>query len=139
MKTMWSQGRELRIPSGAKLKFSVAGNYGGQSGAWAAVVRGGKVCGITFVAGYRPPQQERAVKSKLQFIPDIEPFQNVAVDNAVIGGRRQLRDMMREHNLVAVGNEKPQMHPRDIADQRRERADPSIVESLKRHSGGRWL
>lgn len=41
----------------------------------------------------------------IQVIKDIEPFQNVAVDGKMIGGRRQKRDMMRAHNLVEVGNE----------------------------------
>ena len=43
----------------------------------------------------------------LQVIKDIEPFQNIAVDGKVIGGRRQRRDMIRAHNLIEVGNEPP--------------------------------
>lgn len=43
----------------------------------------------------------------LQIIKDIEPFQNIAVDNGYIGGRRQRRDMIRAHNLIEVGNEPP--------------------------------
>ncbi|CAB4187841.1 hypothetical protein UFOVP1169_14 [uncultured Caudovirales phage] len=78
-------------------------------------------------------------QSKLQIIKDIEPFQNIAVDNGVIGGRKQRRDMMRAYGLTEVGNEKPMEHPRDIADRKRDRPDRSIVESLKRHSGGKWL
>jgi len=42
----------------------------------------------------------------LQIIKDIEPFLNIAVDNKPVGGRRQMRDMMRAHNLIDVGNEK---------------------------------
>lgn len=76
---------------------------------------------------------------KLQIIKDIEPYRNVGVDNGVIGGRRQHRDMLRAHNLVEVGNEKPRQHPRDIAAASRNRPDPKIVESLKRASGGKWL
>lgn len=43
----------------------------------------------------------------LQVVPDIEPFQNVAIDGGVIGGRKQKRDMMRAYGLEEIGNEKP--------------------------------
>lgn len=43
----------------------------------------------------------------VQIIKDIEPFQNIAVDNGYIGGRRQRRDMIRAHNLIEVGTEAP--------------------------------
>ena len=38
-------------------------------------------------------------------IKDIEPYQNVAIDGKVIGGRRQHRDMLRAHGCVEVGND----------------------------------
>ena len=75
----------------------------------------------------------------IQIIKDIEPFQNIAIDNGIVGGRKQRRDMMRAHGLTEVGNERPMEHPRDIADRKRDRPDRSIIESLKRHSGGKWL
>lgn len=82
---------------------------------------------------------DRHSARSIEVIKDIEPFQNIAVDGKVIGGRKQKRDMMRAYNLVEVGNEMPTMHPRDIADSRRASPDKSIVESLKRHSQGKWL
>lgn len=75
----------------------------------------------------------------LQIIKDIEPYQNIAIDGKTIGGRKQHRDMLKAHDLVEVGNEKPRQHPRDIAAAARNRPDPRIVESLKRASGGKWL
>lgn len=65
----------------------------------------------------------------LQIIPDIEPFVNVAIDNKIIGGRKQKRDMMRAHNVyeagdTKIGDIKPHYDPK--AHQR------SVVESLKK-------
>jgi len=46
------------------------------------------------------------VGAGLQIIRDIEPFRSVATpDMPVIGGRRQLRDYCRAHDLVARGND----------------------------------
>ncbi len=81
------------------------------------------------------PQAQRGI----QIIKDIEPFQNIAIDNAVIGGNRQRRDMMRAHGLVEVGNEKPRMHPRDVANQNRQKRDPKLIEQIKQASRGKWL
>lgn len=75
----------------------------------------------------------------LQIIKDIEPFQNVAIDGKVVGGRKQRRDMMRAHGLVEVGNEKPREHPRDTAAKRFDRPMRDIVDSLKKNSQGKWL
>ena len=65
----------------------------------------------------------------LQIIPDIEPFVNVAIDNKVIGGRKQRRDMMRAHGVyeagdLKVGDIKPHYDPK--AHQQ------SVVNSLKK-------
>lgn len=87
------------------------------------------------VSGDQGPKKAKG----LQIIKDIEPFQNIAIDNGYIGGRRQKRDMMRAHNLIEVGNERPGLHPRDVRDQSRNRPDPTIVEALKRNSQGKWL
>ena len=132
---MWSQGRERAIPKNAGTQFACNGTYRGVSGAWMNVIHKGAVVGIVFRVGYR----KQTVRSGLQIVRDIEPFQNIAVRGEIIGGRAQKREMMREHGLIEVGNEGPMMHPRDIADQRRQRPDESIVQSLKRHSGGKWL
>lgn len=75
----------------------------------------------------------------IQIIQDIQPYQNIAMDGGIIGSRRQHRDMLRAHNLVEVGNEKPRMHPRDVANQNRQKRDPKIIEALKQASRGKWL
>jgi len=72
-------------------------------------------------------------------IKDIEPYQNIAIDKGVIGSRRAHREMLKRHDLVEVGNEKPREHPRDTAAQRFKKAMPEIVESLKKNSQGKWL
>lgn len=59
-----------------------------------------------------PPRRRNS--DGLQVIKDIEPFQNIAVDNGYIGGRRQRKDMMKAHGLIEVGNEPPinrKQHP----------------------------
>lgn len=52
-----------------------------------------------------PPRQ---VKDRTAFhvIRDIEPYQS-AITGEVIGGRRQHREHLREHDCIEVGNEKP--------------------------------
>lgn len=110
------------------------GTYKGERGYWEWR---GKRC--HFVAANTP--QRRAKADGLQIIKDIEPFQNIAVDNGVVGGRRQRRDMMRAHGLEEVGNERPRETPlkRYIDDRNGNRPDRSIVEALKKNSGGKWL
>lgn len=67
----------------------------------------------------------------IQVIKDIEPYQNIAVDNKVIGGRRQHRDMLRAHRLIEVGDQarteptKPQPNV----------VDRGLVETIKRAMG----
>lgn len=129
---MWANGRELAVPKGATKEYRCRGTYGGQSGAWLSVTKNGRILGTAFAPGLCAPQKG----TQLQIIRDIEPFQNVAVDNGYIGGRKQRRDMMRAHNLVEVGNERPTTHPRDRANPNHAR---EVVESLKKNSGGRWL
>lgn len=64
-------------------------------------------------------------------ISDIEPYRNIAVDNKVIGGRRQHREMLRAHKLVEVGTEKHDEMPRKIEP----KVDMGIVNELKRVMG----
>lgn len=62
------------------------------------------------------PKHEAAPLTRgrgLQVIKDIEPFQNIAIDNGYIGGRRQRRDMMKAHELIEVGTEPPVNRKRD--------------------------
>ncbi len=68
--------------------------------------------------------------SGLQVIKDIEPYQAIAVDGRVIGGRRQHREMLRAHGLVEVGNEAPRQRtaPPD-------RVDRQLGETIKRAMG----
>lgn len=62
-----------------------------------------------------------------QVMRDIEPFRNVAVDGAMITSRSQKREMMKEHGLVEVGNE------RGTPQQRRPRKTKTAVkETIKR-------
>lgn len=84
---------------------------------------------------------QRTASDGLQIIKDIEPFQNIAIDNGIVGGRRQKRDMMRAHGLTEVGNERPREAPLQtyINDRNGNRPDRSIVEALKKNSGGKWL
>lgn len=68
-------------------------------------------------------------KGSLNVIKDIEPYQNIAIDGKVIGGRRQHRDMLRAHGCVEVGNEvqRPAERPN--------RVDPRLVDTIKRAMG----
>lgn len=72
--------------------------------------------------------------SGLQVIKDIEPFQNVAVDGKMIGGRRQKRDMMRAHGLVEVGNEYGGLK-KDAPETYRQQADRvgDIKQAFRQH------
>ncbi len=69
-----------------------------ERGSW--VIRDGKL-----VPKHLATPLQRA--GGVQIIRDSEPFLNIAVDGAYIGGRRQRRDMIRAHNLVEVGNDAP--------------------------------
>ncbi len=82
-------------------------------------------------------QMTRAVCAPM-VIADIQPYRSMATGE-FIQGRRQHRDHLKRHGLIELGNESPTMHPRDVADKNRQRPDASIVESLKKNSGGRWL
>ncbi len=82
---------------------------------------------------------EQRQSQGLQIIKDIEPYQNIGVDNGVIGSRRQHRDMLRAHDLVEVGNEKPRKLPMQQYLESRQKPDRAIVDALKKNSGGKWL
>ncbi len=133
---MWSAGRERPIPKNAGTRFGCNGTQAGVSGAWFDVIHHGRKVGVIFRPGYRQATQHHG---GLQIIRDIEPFQNIAGKGEVIGGRAAKRDMMKRLDLVEVGNERERIHPRDAEDQRRNRPDANIIESLKRNSGGQWL
>ena len=60
---------------------------------------------------------------------DITPFRNVAVDGKEITSRSQKREMMKEHGLVEVGNEKPTVKRRVI--QPKETVRQSLKRSLQ--------
>ena len=66
----------------------------------------------------------------LQVIQDIEPYKAVGVDGRIVGGRRQHREMLRNHGLVEVGNEpqRPRQAPPD-------RVDMSLIRDIKRAMG----
>lgn len=94
-----------------------------ERGSW--VVRDGKLIPRSEDIG--PAHRGRG----LQVIKDIEPYQNVAIDGGVIGGRKQHRDMLRAHGCVEVGNEKPVQRTYD------ERAhERSIEQSMRRVLNG---
>lgn len=54
---------------------------------------------------YRPPE-----KRTHMVIPDLQPYKSMATGE-MITSRRQHRDHLRRHNLVEVGNEKPNFSP----------------------------
>lgn len=55
----------------------------------------------------RTPSKPKTVTDRAAFhvIRDIDPYRSV-VDGKVIGGRRQHREHLREHDLTEVGNER---------------------------------
>ena len=66
----------------------------------------------------------RPAEAGYYVIRDIEPYRDVAVDGRVVGGRRQHRELLRDHGLQEVGNEK--MPPRKEYD-----PGPGVREALK--------
>jgi hypothetical protein len=67
----------------------------------------------------------------LQVIKDIDPYRNIAVDNGVISGRRQHRDMLRAHGLIEVGDQAPTAPPKPPPNV----VDRGLVETIKRAMG----
>lgn len=67
----------------------------------------------------------------IQIVRDIEPFVNIAVDNKVIGGRRQKRDMMRAHGVVEAGD-MPRLPQNNGPRYDAKKHQLSVVESLKK-------
>ena len=58
---------------------------------------------------YYAKQRKGVKKSRLpspMVMGDIKEFVNVAVDGKVISSRSQKREMMKEHGLVEVGNDR---------------------------------
>lgn len=53
------------------------------------------------------PNKPREIKDRTSFhvIRDIDPYRSV-VDGSVIGGRRQHREHLKQHDLIEVGNER---------------------------------
>lgn len=76
-----------------------------------------------------PPRKGRG--HGLQVIKDIEPYQNIAVDGKVIGGRRQHRDMLKAHNLIEVGDQAPTTPPREPPS----RVDHALARTIKQAMG----
>ena len=109
------------------------GSYKGERGYW--TTKRGKT---VFVAADKPVRRR---SDGLQVIKDCEPFQNIAIDNGIIGGKKQRRDMMRAHGLEEVGTQKPPEMNRveQFVSERSRRPDRQIVELLKKNSGGKWL
>lgn len=70
-------------------------------------------------------------KSGLQIIKDMEPYQNIAVDGKMIGGRRQHRDMLRAHKLIEVGDQAPTRPPQAPPNV----VDRGLVQHIKRAMG----
>lgn len=67
-----------------------------------------------------------APKSRMQVIKDIEPYRAIGVDNRIVGGRRQHREMLRSHGLVEIGSEsQTQRAPEN-------RVDHGLIQDLKR-------
>lgn len=66
----------------------------------------------------------------LQVIKDIEPYRAIGIDNSVVGGRRQHRELLRQHGCIEVGTEKPKLRqpPPD-------KVDMSLVRDIKRAMG----
>lgn len=73
----------------------------------------------------------RLMTGGLQVIQDIEPYRAIGVDNRIVGGRRQHRDMLRDHGLIEVGNEAPTQNRQAPPD----RVDRALGESIKRAMG----
>jgi hypothetical protein len=59
------------------------------------------------------PEDEyhRPAQAGFFVVPDIQPYQSM-VTGEVIGGRRQHREHLRQHNVVEVGNELDKATPK---------------------------
>lgn len=89
------------------------------------VYRGGKLIPKHLAAPRHQP-----ISRGLQVIKDIEPYQAIGVDGRVVGGRRQHREMLRNHGLVEMGNEPHR--PREAPPNR---VDMSLINDIKRAMG----
>ena len=69
------------------------------------------------------------VASKRVIIKDIEPYQNV-VDRGTVGGRRQHRELLRNHNLIEVGDQAQKELPKQ-----ENKVDLGLVSEIKRAMG----
>lgn len=81
------------------------------------------------------PKSEAAPRHRpgrgLQVIKDIEPYRAIGVDNRIVGGRRQHKEMLRAHGLIEMGTEAPTSPPR----QPENRVDYGLVQEIKRAMG----
>ena len=79
-----------------------------------------------------PPRMDRG--RGLQVIKDIEPYQNIAIDGKIVGGRRQHRDMLKAHNCIEIGTEKHDaVRPNPYWDSRKHQVE--VVQQVKRAMG----
>lgn len=77
------------------------------------------------------PPLQRSRGQGIQVIKDIEPYKAVAVDGRVISGRRQHREMLRNNDLIEVGDQAPREMPPPPPN----RVDLKLVETIKRAMG----
>lgn len=67
----------------------------------------------------------------IQVIKDIEPYRAIGIDNSIVSGRKQHRDLLRAHGCIEVGNE-------NIAKLRqppKEGRDMGLVNEIRRSMG----
>lgn len=73
-------------------------------------------------------EYSRGPRSRMEIIPDLEPYRNV-IDGKPISGRKQHRDFLRAHDCIEVGNERIKRPPPS------NKPDMGIVNELKRAMG----
>ncbi len=70
---------------------------------------------------------------------DVEPYRSV-ITREVIGGRRQHREHLREHNCIEIGNEVPKLNPTPLPPVRQEieraaQASPEVHAEVRARLG----
>ena len=61
-------------------------------------------------------------ETRPQVMPDVAPYRSV-ITGEIIGGRAQHREHLRRHGCEEVGNERPELKPRDFTPDRGEIKD----------------
>lgn len=61
------------------------------------------------------PAEEYVAPASASFyvMPDIQPYRSM-VDGSIVGGRRQHREHLRQHNVIEVGNELDKATPKPL-------------------------